>query len=207
MAHTSLFEGLKQALGYALTDNITNRLLSHSPTERRRSDVARETTKLTAQLQQLRNTAEHDRKDFQAEKDVLDQRNRKISAEHDDLKTKHQKLATDHTELNTKHSKLTDDHQQLINTNRLRQDKVRTISGRIVPKLGGVATKSLTTLPGRVLPYFGAAASIAFTAWELTELCDLMNDLDELNISFGNAFNDPNKVCGLPRPSISDFHF
>lgn len=77
----------------------------------------------------------------------------------------------------------------------------------MVPRIGGIATKSLATLPGRVLPYLGVAASVAFTAWEIKELCDLMNDLDELNISFGNAFNDPNKVCGLPRPTIFDYHF
>jgi hypothetical protein len=60
---------------------------------------------------------------------------------------------------------------------------------------------------GRAFPYLGGPASVIFTAWEIAELCNLMNDLDELNISFGNVFNDPNKVCGLPRPSIADFHF
>ncbi len=210
VAHTSLFDELKQAMSYALTDSLANRFLTHSPTVVRQGDVIKATAKL-----------EQEKKDLQLGNIALDEQNKKISANHDDLKGKHQKLTTEHTDLNDKHSKLTNDHdelnkrhsklttdhQQLSNKNQFRQDRVRAISGRMAPRIGGVATKSLATLPGRVFPYFGVAASVAFTAWEIAELCNLMNDLDELNISFGNAFTDPNKVCGLPRPSISDFHF
>jgi FtsZ-binding cell division protein ZapB len=203
VAHTSLFDALKQAMSYAFTDNLAHRLLNHSPNEVRKSDVARRTTILETEKDILRRRSIT----LEQEKVALDQQKQKISTEHDDLKSKHQKLATDHTDLNNKHSKLSADHQQLSNKNQFRQDRVRTISGRMAPRIGGIATKSLATLPGRALPYIGVAASVAFTTWEIAELCNLMNDLDELNISFGNAFNDPNKVCGLPRPSIADFHF
>jgi FtsZ-binding cell division protein ZapB len=220
-AHTSLYDGLQQILGYTLLESFANHLLSHSPTAVRQGDAVKATAKLTAEMQQLGNTVDLERKNHKIEIDELDQHNRKIVAERDDWKTKHQKLTADHTDLNDKHSKLTSDHdelnkrhskltadhQQLSNKNQFRQDKVRAISGRMAPRIGGVATKSLATLPGRALPYIGVAASVAFTTWEIAELCNLMNDLDELNISFGNAFNDPNKVCGLPRPSIADFHF
>lgn len=188
VAHTTVFDGLKQAIGYALGDKLANRLLNDSPTEIRKTDVARKTT-------------------------GLEQRNRKISAEHDELNTKHQKLAADHEDLNSRHNQLSADHDSLnakhttlTNTSKMRQDKVRQISARSIPRLGGIATKSLASLPGRVTPYIGAAFSITFTAWELMELCDMMNDLEDLNVTFGNVFNDPNKVCGLPRPSVPDFY-
>lgn len=209
-AHTSLFDGLKQAIGYALADTVADALLSHSPSSVRKTDVTRKSTQQTAEIQQLRNTlsaVETSNKKLVEDKADITKRFQKLSTDNDELKTSHQKLRTDHDELNTRHAKLNNDHQHLVNANRLRQDKVRAISSRMAPRIGGIATKSLASLPGRAAPYLGTAVSVGFTAWELTELCSLMNDLDELNIAFGQMFNDPNKVCGLPRPSISDFHF
>lgn len=209
IAHSTVFDALKQAIGYALGDKLANRLLNDSPTEIRKTDVARKTTALQSSV----DTLEQEKKSFQADNDGLEQRNRKISAEHDELNTKHQKLAADHEDLNSRHNKLSADHDSLnakhatlTNTSKMRQDKVRQISARSIPRLGGIATKSLATLPGRATPYIGAAVSFTFTGWELIELCNMMKDIEELNVTFGNVFNDPNNVCGLPRPSVPDFY-
>lgn len=208
-AHTSLFDGLKHALSYIFADTVADNLLSLSPTTARSTDVAKKSTRQTAEIQRLQNvvsSVENSNKKLLADKTDLANRYQKLATDHDDLDAKHKKLKVDHDDLNARHTKITNDHQHMIKTNGVRQDKLRAISSRMTPRLGGIATKSIATLPGRMAPYLGAAASVAFTAWELAELCNLMNDLDELNITFGNAFQDPTKVCGLPRPSIFDFY-
>lgn len=208
-AHASLFDGLRQALGYILADTVVDSLLSHSPTTVRNTDIARKTARQTAEIHQLRNTvasAESNNKKLIADKIEIDNRHQKLTADHADLQAKHQKMSVDHDDLNDRHTKLANDHQQQVKTNRIRQEKLRAVSSRMAPRLGEIGTKSIATLPGRMAPYIGTAATVAFTAWELTELCNLMNDLDELNVTFSNAFNDPTKVCGLPRPTVFSFN-
>ncbi len=101
-----------------------------------------------------------------------------------------------------------------INAQKIKIDaqrlKVHAISHRMVPRIGKVAVRSLSTLPVRITPILGTAASIGLTAWELVELCHMMQDLDELSLFFDSQVGDVGKVCGLkvpftipPGPSIN----
>lgn len=91
-------------------------------------------------------------------------------------------------------------HQGLAKKLDVQKLKVHAISHRMAPRVGRVAVRSLVTLPVRVAPFVGAAASVALTAWELTELCYMMKDLDDLNRFFDGQVADVGKVCGLKLP-------
>lgn len=91
-------------------------------------------------------------------------------------------------------------HQGLIKKLDVQKLRVHAISHRMAPRVGRVAARSLVTLPVRVAPFVGAAASVALTAWELTELCYIMKDLDDLNRFFDGQVADVGNVCGLKLP-------
>jgi DNA repair exonuclease SbcCD ATPase subunit len=115
--HTSSFEGLRETLGYIVTDTFADKLLNNSPTTNRKVDVAKKTTHLTAENHQLRNTVsslENSTSKIIADQSDISNRYQKLAIEHDELKANHYKLATDHTELNTKHNRLTTDHHDQI---------------------------------------------------------------------------------------------
>ena len=184
--------------------NIADQVTANSPTKVRESDVAKVTTKLTATNHQLTKSFDDEirmSQKFKSDFDTEKEQHRLLQAEHHNLSSKHKNLTNDYAALDARHVALAKSHQQLTKASTDRQHKVRSISQRMAPRVGGIATKSLASLPGRAAPYLGTAASVVFTAWELSELCSLMNDLDELNIAFENNFSDPSKVCGLPRPT------
>lgn len=184
--------------------NFADRVTANIPTKVRESDVAKVTTKLTSANYQLTKRLDDETRmsqKFKSDFDTEKEQHQLLQAEHHNLSSKHKILTNDYAALDDRHVALAKNHQQLTKTSADRQHKVRSISQRMAPRVGGIATKSLASLPGRAAPYLGTAASVAFTAWELSELCSLMNDLDELDIAFGNNSSDPNKVCGLPRPT------
>ncbi|MFZ2972559.1 MAG: hypothetical protein WA049_07950 [Ferribacterium limneticum] len=216
-AHTSIFDGLKQAMSYAFTDNLANRLLNHSPNEARKSDVARRTTILETEKDILRRRSIT----LEQEKVALVQQKQKISTEHDDLKSKHQKLATEQTELSNKHSKLTNDHAELnrshnkltadhndlttkhnkiVQTQEKQAATARKVSARIAPRIMHTATRSVSSLPARVAPLAGAALTVGMTLWEINDMCETLKDMNELNSAFGHTQIDANTVCGIRIP-------
>lgn len=227
-AHTTLFDGLKQAIGYAIADATANRLLSHSPTEVRKTDVARKTVALEAEKQALRNTAivlEGEKQALTKERDVLDQHNQKLSAEHEDLKTKHQKLSADHQGLNERHNKLTADHDsldqqhrkltadhselstkhnQLLQTQAKRAAAAKKLSDSVAPRVVRTATRAVSSLPAKVAPLAGAALTAGMTLWDIKDMCDTLNDLNVMNVAFGHPKADVQKVCGMNIPSIGN---
>lgn len=213
--HTAAYGGLRSGLEMlddllvhtglnALADTAT----AHSPTERRKTDVARVTTALTARNHELGQRLSGERQFHQktkADLDVEKGEHQALKSRHHELNTKHQKLAGEYNDLDTRHTTLTQNHQQLTKVSEYRRQKVGAVSGRMVPRVGAIATKAVATLPGRILPYVGSATSIAFTGWELHELCQIISDMEELNGSFGNAFHDPNSVCGIPKPTAFSY--
>lgn len=91
-------------------------------------------------------------------------------------------------------------HQGLVKKLDVQKLKVHAVFLRMAPRVGRVAARSLVTLPVRVAPFVGAAASVALTVSELTELCYMMKDLDDLNRFFDGQVTDVGKVCGLKLP-------
>ena len=210
--HTAAYGGLRGGLGmlddllvHTGLNAVADRVTKNSPTTIRTADVAKATTALTTRNLQLTRERDDERKshlDTQSRFDTEKEQHQRLQSSHKELNAKHQKLTGDYNDLDSRHTALTKNHQQLAKDSADRQQKVRSISSRMVPRIGGIATKAVATLPGRIIPYVGTATSIAFTAWELHELCQVINDMEELNSSFGNAFHDPNRVCGIPKPSV-----
>ncbi len=213
--HTAAYGGLRSGLEMlddllipAGLSAISNRAMANSPTLKRTTDVTRATTALTARTHALDQQLSGEKQFHQKAKADLDmekEQHRRLQSSHHDLNAKYQKLTGDYQALDTRHTTLTQNHQQLTKVSEYRRQKVGTVSGRIVPRVGGIATKAMATLPSRSIPYLGTATSIAFTGWELHGLCQVISDMEELNSSFGNAFHDPNRVCGIPKPSAFSY--
>ena len=91
-------------------------------------------------------------------------------------------------------------HQGLVKRLDVQKLKVHAISHRVMPKITRLATRSLASLPAKIVPVLGVPVTIGFTVWELTELCYMMKDFDDLNRFFDGQDADVDKVCGLKLP-------
>lgn len=91
-------------------------------------------------------------------------------------------------------------HQGLVKKLDVQKLKVHAISHRMAPRVAKLATRSLAAIPAKIVPVLGVPVTIGFTVWELTELCYMMKDLDDLNRFFDGQVADVGKVCGLKLP-------
>ena len=210
--HTAAYGGLRSGLEmlddllvHTGLNAVADRVTANGPTERRKTDVARVTTALTARNHELDRQLSGEKQHHQQTiGDLYKEKgeHQRLQSSHKELNAKHQKLTGDYNDLDSRHTALTQNHLHLAKVTGDRQLKVRSITNRMVPRIGGIALKSATTLPGRAIPYVGTATTFVFTAWELSELCQLIFEMKDLNNFFGNNFHDPNNVCGIPRPSV-----
>lgn len=92
-------------------------------------------------------------------------------------------------------------HQGLVKKLDVQKLKVHAISHRVAPRIARLTTRSLATLPAKLVPVLGAPVTIGFTVWELTELCYMMEDLDDLSRFFDGQVADADKICGLKVPA------
>lgn len=91
-------------------------------------------------------------------------------------------------------------HQGLVKRLDVQKLKVHTISHQMAPRVAKLATRSLAAIPAKIVPVLGAPVTIGFTVWELTELCYMMKDLDDLSRFFDGQVPDVGMVCGLKLP-------
>ena len=86
----------------------------------------------------------------------------------------------------------------------LLSEAVEHTSERVGKRLVVSTGRSVGAVFGEAVPFFGIAVIVAATTWELSDACDTMDDLYELDIAF-NPDNvvpaDHSEVCGLQVPT------
>lgn len=113
---------------------------------------------------------------------------------------KHQALSTAHSDLQSKHKKLAVDHDGLKGQSLKRAQVARATSQRIGSRVVTVGRRGVSTFLLRIVPVSGAALSATVLAWDIADLCDTMQALDDLDVAFGQPI-DHGKVCGLSVPT------
>jgi hypothetical protein len=73
-----------------------------------------------------------------------------------------------------------------------------------VSKIAGkTAIANVGTMPAEGVPVLGVAAIVAATTFEVASLCDISNEMYELDVAMnpGNAITDHKEACGIPVPT------
>jgi hypothetical protein len=202
-AHSAAFGGLEQMLGYLGhlgAGKVADSLLSHSPTKVRQNDIAQKTSQLSARtshLQQSVDILDGINKRTSFEKSELQGKHNQLSADHDELLTKHKKLSINYDDLNDIHGKLSTEHTNLNRVSAARSAAAQRATSRIAPRLATTAARAVATLPARAAPFVGTAIVVTVTTWEITEMCETLKDLNEMNATFGHPAIDQSSICGL----------
>ncbi len=222
VAHTALFDGLKQAIGFALAETIANRLLSNSPTEVRKTDVARRTAGLEAEKADLHRKINYsevqnsslskEAGDLKQNYEKLEARHEKLSSDHQDLSDRHNRLTTEHGDLQgrhgrlvTEHNGLSSKHAKLIQVQSQRDAAAKKLSSRVAPRVINTATRAVSTLPEKVVPVVGTVVAVGMTLWDVKDMCETLRDINEMNAVFGYPSADEHRVCGIKVPHLSGY--
>lgn len=123
-------------------------------------------------------------------------RNR-YAAQLDTLKNKHNK---DISSIRRQNQKLLADQRKLKKT-------VKTTTNRVSRRIAKATARSTGSIFAESIPYIGIGAIVAVTGWEVTDACDTMKDLHELDVAFNpNAANDTahSEVCGQQVPTKAE---
>lgn len=188
--HSAGYNLLERTLGVALSAAALGDILANSPVRKKKAeiDVATRT--------------------IRAEKDALQESNRVLSAEqestarkHKELDERHRALTNEHSNLQERHKKLAVDHDGLKGQSLKQAQVARATSQRIGSKVVTVAARGVSSFLPRIVPYAGAAVSATILAWDITDLCDTMKALDDLDMAFGQPPSGQGKVCGLTVPT------
>ncbi len=176
VVHSTGYSLLERTLGVALSAAALGDILANSPSKKRKTEVETATRTLRSE------------RDSVAKKHLeLDECHRALTNEHAGLQERHKKLAVDHDGLKGQS---------------LKQAQVaRATSQRIGSKVVTVAARGVSSFLPRIVPYAGAAVSATILTWDITDLCDTMKALDDLDMAFGQPPSGQGKVCGLTVPT------
>lgn len=104
-------------------------------------------------------------------------------------------------------------NRQYINQNRTLQnriDKLRKVTnaavGRTVARSTRAVGRAVATAPAKALPYVGIAVVVGATTWEITDLCDTIRDMKEIQNAVDPTISHSEaeqSVCGM-RPPTKD---
>lgn len=83
-------------------------------------------------------------------------------------------------------------------------DAVENTVARVGRRLKVSSSRSVGSVFAESIPFFGIAVIVGVTTWEITDACDTMGDLYELDVAFNpdNAVpDDHSEVCGMTVPT------
>lgn len=89
---------------------------------------------------------------------------------------------------------------ELKRVSAVRSKVVKNISTKIGRRAVANASKNVSSFAAEALPGFGVAAVVALTASDIYDDCQILKDLNELNVSFEYDKEDEATVCGLKFP-------
>lgn len=176
--HAASYSVLQRVLGAALTDATLERLLSHSPSVKRKRDVAVATEVL------------------RAEKTQLTSKNHELTSKNHKLDNKHAELERSHKDISTKHA-------ELKATNIKQATVAKNVSQKIAERSAKTATRNIASLGGEAIPFLGTALILGVTAWDIYDLCETLKDINQINQVFGHPLQNQQAVCGREIPSTA----
>ena len=209
--HTTVYDGLKRVLGTMVAAELLDSLLSHSLSSTRQTDIDKATKKLVTENTKLK----HSNEELVTTNRNLKSKHDNLAAEHDDLRKQHGKLDADHKELTQRKIDLEKNNQALIkNHNDLAKVKadneLRTrtatqkLSTSVAKRSRNASARNIAGAAGEAIPFVGIPIVAGLLAWDVIDLCQNLKDLNEMNITLGNALVDEKSVCGVHVPTSDE---
>lgn len=125
-------------------------------------------------------------------------------------------MATENDALKKRAGSLADENRRLtreIAENRviyrgektLAKEAVKDTSARVARRVTFASSRNVASVFAESLPFVGIGVIVGATVWELTDSCEMMNDLHELDVAFNpeNAI-DGGEVCGMRVPDSAE---
>lgn len=130
---------------------------------------------------------------------VLKERNG-LKAANTELEQRYKRLDVAHTDLSGKHQRLS---AEKVHFERKVRDAVSKHSHSISSHLARNSSRQVVTAPGKSIPFYGIALITGLAVLDIYEACEMIKELNELNIEIGTQPEKENaeKICGLNAPS------
>jgi hypothetical protein len=77
---------------------------------------------------------------------------------------------------------------------------VKNRSAKIARRAVSNAVKNVSSFAAEIIPVVGDAAIVALTVSDLSDDCQTLKDLNELNVGFEHEIANENDVCGIKFP-------
>lgn len=102
--------------------------------------------------------------------------------------------------------KLTADFNELKKQPIKNKQAIVETAQRIKNRAAIAAGRNSAGVVAEAIPFVGIAAILGITAWDLTDYCSTMKDMDELQILMGEepVNEDSNEVCGMELPTVEE---
>jgi hypothetical protein len=89
---------------------------------------------------------------------------------------------------------------ELKRVSAVRSKVVKNVSAKIGRRAIANAARNVSSFTPEVVPVLGVAAIVALTVSDIYDDCQILKDLNELNLSFEYDKEDETTVCGLKFP-------
>lgn len=179
-------------------------------------DVSSVREKHKAEVSQKDRTIAQQRADLDKKDAKIAERDHTIARQTADLDAKDRRLAQQSDELGNLRSRnvdLTSQNARLradleINYRGdrvLYREAVSDTMDRVGPRMVHMTQRNIASIPGEALPFIGISVVVAATTWELSDACDTMEDLHELDVALNpDRAIESGEVCGMKVPTAAE---
>jgi hypothetical protein len=105
-----------------------------------------------------------------------------------------------YSELEKSHKAIEAKHVELKRLSAVRSQVVKNRSAKIARRAVSNAVKNVSSFAAEIIPVVGDAAIVALTVSDLSDDCQTLKDLNELNVGFEHEIANENDVCGIKFP-------
>jgi len=102
--------------------------------------------------------------------------------------------------LEKSHKSIEAQHVELKKLSAVRSQVVKKISTKIGRRAVTNAVKNVSSFAAEAVPVVGVAAIVALTVSDIYDDCQILRDLNELNVNFEHEKEDETTVCGMKIP-------
>lgn len=81
-----------------------------------------------------------------------------------------------------------------------RAEVAKNVSKRVAARSVRAATRNISSIPGKAIPLLSIALEAGTTVLDINDLCDTINDMNELSASIDGEREDGQKICGIQVP-------
>lgn len=125
-----------------------------------------------------------------------------LATENDALKLRAESLADENRRLTRE---LADNQVTYRGEKRLAREAVKDTSARLARRVSFASSRNVASVFAEALPFVGIGVIVGATVWEVTDSCEMMKDLHELDVAFNpESAIEGTEVCGMRVPDRAE---